>query len=292
MQKRNTIWNYFGKNFFSLLTVLVGTLTLGLSELGILSSTAIGPTTLTLVILLATSLLIDTSRKLDNLQDSMEKGFQLTEILSKEKELFSVIHQIVKSYLTVQDTELELFRQKAKDTLAVCKDTLGGLEHGYMLAEPGGKYAYGTKGVLLAKKTVKAVAYEEIEVWRTLHLKATLQANAQAVKRGVQIQRIFIVASESLAKAEDVLQEHQLVGIQVFVASPEDLPSDQLLESYLIIDDKVLVMFYLTREGKRLREERISIQPTEVSSALNRFDSILRRAKRYKEVSQNEEGAG
>lgn len=285
MRKRRTIWNYLEKNFFSLLTVLVGTLILALSQLGILPSAAIAPTTLTLVILLATSQLVDTSKKLEALQDSIENGFQLNEILSKEKDLFSMIHQIAKSYLSVQGTELELFRQKAKDTLEECRDILGSLERGYMLAEPGGKYAYGTKGVLLAKQSVKAIAYEEIEVWRTLHLKSTLQANAQAVKRGVQIQRIFVVSDESLAKADDVLQEHQSAGIQVYVVSPENLPSEQLLESYLIIDDKVLVTFYLTREGKRLREERISILPTDVSNALKRFESILRRAKRYEEFN-------
>ena len=287
MRKRKTLWNYLGKNFFSLLTVLVGTLILALSQLGVLSSAAIGPTTLTLVILLATSQLVDTSKKLESLQDAIENGFQLNEILSKERELFSVVHQIAKSYMTVQGTEMELFRQKAKDTLEECRDILGGLERGYMLAEPGGKYAYGTKGVLLAKHNVKAIAYEEIEVWRTPHLKSTLQANAQAVKRGVQIQRIFIVSNESLAKAGDVLQEHQSAGIQVYVAFPENLPSEQLLESYLIIDDKVLVTFYLTREGKRLREERISILPTDVSNAMKGFESILRRAIRYEELSPN-----
>ena len=174
-----------------------------------------------------------------------------------------------------------MFSQRSDDILAECKNVLIGLEHGFMLIEPGGKYSYGTKGVTLAKQTVKAVAYEDIDSWRTVHLRLTVQANAQAVKRGVEIQRIFILNSDKIEAAKDVLDEHVSAGVKVFVVSPEELSSLQLLESYLIIDDKILVVFYYTREGRLLKEEKISIESVEVNNALSRFTSVIRRAKPY-----------
>lgn len=54
---------YWEKLFLPFVGFL-GTITLALSQLGVLPSSAIGATTLAIVILLATSQLVDTSRKL------------------------------------------------------------------------------------------------------------------------------------------------------------------------------------------------------------------------------------
>jgi hypothetical protein len=292
MQNKKTVWDYIGKNFFSLLSVLLGTITLALSQLGVLPSSAIGATTLAIVILLATSQLVDTSRKLESIQKSIDDGFKLGELLEKDKELHSSIQEIAKSYLALKDNEFELFSQRSRDVLAECKVVLNGLERGYMLVEPGGKYAYGTKGVTSAKKTVKAVAYEDIDYWRTVHLQSTVQVNSQAIKRGVEIQRVFIVSNDKLEQAKDVLDKHVAAGVKVFVVSPDELSSPQLLESYLIIDDKILVVFYYTREGRLMKEERISIESVEVNSALSRFSLVIRRARPYINENLQDKNAG
>lgn len=185
--------------------------------------------------------------------------------------------------MAVKNQNFPLFIQRSQDILGECQDVLSGLERGYMVIEPGGKYAYGTKGVALAEKNVTAVAYEDIESWRTVHLQSALKANAEAIKRGVEIQRVFILNKESFDKAHDVLQAHKDAGVKVYVVPPDDLPTPQLLENYLIIDGKVLVVFYYTREGRRLREEKISVEPVEVDTAVSRFSAIMRRAKVYEQ---------
>ena len=76
--RRKVIWDYIGKNLFSLLTVFLGCVALGLSQLRVLPPDAIGPTTLALVIFLATSQLVDHARKLDRIETSIKDGFQDT----------------------------------------------------------------------------------------------------------------------------------------------------------------------------------------------------------------------
>lgn len=78
MPSRKSAWSFVKENIFSLLTVSAGALALILSQLGLLPPDAIGTATLALVISLATSQLIDQSRKLDKIEASVESGFQET----------------------------------------------------------------------------------------------------------------------------------------------------------------------------------------------------------------------
>jgi hypothetical protein len=165
----------------------------------------------------------------------------LGDLLTKNPELYAIIRHIAERYQSVQDCKFDLFIQRSIDALLECRNILGSLERGYLITEVAGKFSYGKRGTEAAQKTVKAIDYEDVEAWRTEHLKSVILANAEAVNRGVQIQRVFILKDESLAKASVVLQAHKDAGVQVHVVSPEDLPSTQLLESYLIVDDRILV---------------------------------------------------
>ena len=150
-----------------------------------------------------------------------------------------------------------------------------------MMTDIGGRYSYGRRGTQDARKTVKSVSYGDIELWKTAHLQDVLQAEAEATKRGVDIARVFILEDESIDPCGDVLAEHHGAGVRVYTVSPASLPTVQLLESYMIVDDKVLVTFYFTRDGKSFREEKVSIDPVEVGRAAGRFESVYRRARPY-----------
>jgi hypothetical protein len=74
MQK--TLLDYLRKNFFSLLTIILGLVALVLTQLKFLPPDTIGSTTLALVIFLATSQLVDNARKLEKIEKSITDGFQ------------------------------------------------------------------------------------------------------------------------------------------------------------------------------------------------------------------------
>jgi len=233
------------------------------------------------LVVTAIALTIDVIVRLREAEQRILGATSLVEALSEDEELQETIRQIAQSYLEVQNSEFELFIQRSRDVLSECKDILAGLERGYLTTEAGGKYSYGKRGVDSAEKTVKAIAYEDIESWRTIHLKGVIASNAKAIERGVQIQRIFILSEPSLSQANDVLQEHAQAGVDVYTVSPDDLPSTDLLESYMIADDRILVTFLYTRDGRLFRGEKICVEPLEVDRAISNFTAVLRRAKPF-----------
>jgi hypothetical protein len=76
--KKKGYWDFIKANIFSLLTVIVGAIAVILNGLKVLPPDIVGPMTLMLVILLATSQLIDQSRKLEHIEDSIQDGFTNT----------------------------------------------------------------------------------------------------------------------------------------------------------------------------------------------------------------------
>ncbi len=192
--------------------------------------------------------------------------------------MFAIINQIADDYLSLKRNNFELFEQRANDALQECKDTVHKLVNGHMKADPAGKFSIGRRGIQMASSSVKAVSCEPLELWRSPHWKTGLKANADAIKRGVKITRIFIQDQEALSVYKDVLQDHYKAGAEVLIVSPDKL-EEGLIESYFIVDNRILAEFYFTK-GK-LVEEMISINSFEVKEANDKFGKILRNAEKY-----------
>lgn len=55
----------------------------------------------------------------------------------------------------------------------------------------------------------------------------------------------------------------------------------------MLVDDKVLVVFYYTRDGSKFRSEKISIDPVEVDRYVDMFNLIKRRSQNLEVAMQN-----
>jgi hypothetical protein len=227
------------------------------------------------------TLLIDFIGRLKETEAKLLSANALGTVLIQNPELHKIVSEISNSYLLAQASGFDLFQLRSQDSLHECKDVLRGIANGYITVEAAGKYSYGKRGTENAQNEVKAVAYEDIESWRTEHLKGVIESNAVAIKRGIKIQRIFIVSSETMAKATDVLQAHKKAGVDVLTIPPDDLLSTEYLESYMIVDNKVVVVFSYTRDGKRFRGEKISIDSVEVGRYISKFNAMSRKARRF-----------
>lgn len=228
------------------------------------------------------TLAIDVIGRIKESENRVLQAVKLGTLLDTNGDLHTTISEIVESYLASQKMPLDLFRQRSKDTLLDCKDVLSGIQKGYMNVEVAGKYSYGRKGAESSLSSIKAVAYEDIASWRTEHLKGVVKANAEAVKRGVKVERVFILKKDSVEAAKDVLEIHKNSGVNVHLITPDDLPKTELLESFMIVDDTVLVVFYYTRDGSKFRGEKISIDPVEVDRYCDMYSLIKRRSIEYK----------
>ncbi|MBI4707586.1 MAG: hypothetical protein HY761_06645 [Candidatus Omnitrophica bacterium] len=75
---KNEIWEFISSNFISLSTVISGVLIIILQQMGKMTQSDIATATLTIVILIATSELVDKSKKLDRLEAIITHGFDTT----------------------------------------------------------------------------------------------------------------------------------------------------------------------------------------------------------------------
>ncbi len=224
---------------------------------------------------------VDVTGRVKDGQSNVLQAVKLGETLDANPELHSTISEIVSLYLSSQNIDFDLFKLRSTDALLECKDILRGIQRGYMQVEVAGKYSYGKRGAEAAKVTMKAVAYEDVDSWRTEHLKGVLKANSEAAQRGVKTERIFILKNNTLTSSQDVLESHKNAGIDVWTVTPDDLPKTELLESFIIIDDKILVIFYYTRDGSKFRSEKISIDPVEVDKYVDMYTLVKRRSQQF-----------
>jgi len=227
------------------------------------------------------TILIDLIARLKETEYKILQASKLGNVLSENRDLHTTLSQIASSYLAIPNQNFDKFVEARRDVLLECKERLLGMEHGYLSILPDSKHAYGKKGVENAKKAIDAVAYEDLESWRTEHLKSVVEENANAVRRGITIRRVFVASDENLRRFVDVLQSHRDAGVHIRVATPDDLPSTHLLESFQILDNNVLVYFYYTRDGKKFTGEKISIEPVEVDVVKGKFEIIWNRATSF-----------
>lgn len=108
--------------------------------------------------------------------------------------------------------------------------------------------------------------------WRTSHGIKYIQANKDAIERGVKIARIFVQRPDVIDDYEDILNAMFQMGVELYVVSPDTVPSD-LKRDMNIIDEQILVHLELTEDGS-IREDIITIDPIKVAQAKNDFEKL------------------
>lgn len=235
------------------------------------------------------TLAIDIIARFKETEERILKAITGGEVLLKDEILHSKCRQIAKLYIDIQKNLINyglnnftLFTEKSQDILLDSINKLKKLEKGLLEEVPGGKFTYGKRGVDEAQEILKFVSYEEAEIWRDEHSdKVLIKANADAIKRGIKIQRVFIISSNSIDQPDDILQKQKEIGVDVRYVTPEDLQDDQLLESFQIVDDKILIKFFYSADRRRFIKEEIYIDPEDVKKAIRNFDRIVRRSKEF-----------
>jgi len=169
----------------------------------------------------------------------------LSQALYRNDWLFKHIRQIVEDYQLVQEGGFELFKHRAADAVIECRNTLHSMAEGHLIADLGSSFTYGVQAVVGAKISVKAAAAANPAYWRTTHAEKYLQANLEAVRRGVEFKRVFIQTPDTLREIVDLLEEQSSMGIDVYIAFTNDIPK-ALREDYLIVDDHIFTRLELT----------------------------------------------
>lgn len=233
--------------------------------------------------------LFDLQLRLAKLEEKFLNANSLSQALYKDDWLFPKIHQIVESYLAVKEMWFELFRLEAQTLIEECRDTLHLLSENHMVAFPQSKYRLGSEAIeKYTKKSIKGIFISDINYWRQSYGGKYWKVNEDLIRRKVKITRIFVYKPEVLRNALDILERQQKIGIDVFVASIDNVPA-HLVKHMLMIDDKVYSISEIANDGNVI-SERITIDSLEVDQMINQFDHLLRHAMRlelFKESLKN-----
>jgi hypothetical protein len=222
--------------------------------------------------------IFDLQLRYNTSEERLLKAGLLNELLYKDEWLLRQVQQIVTSYLRTKEEGFELFKIRANDAIIECHSVLHGMANGYLVALPRSPYSYGAKGLNSAKKSAKAVAIADFSYWRSTYAQPYLQANKNAIERGVKITRVFIADKKTLEDISDIAQVQKDMGIEVYAATLGEIPS-RFVEDTLIIDERVFARGELTSDGK-IREQRLTIDPVEVQQAVIRFGELVRQAEK------------
>ncbi|MCP4612689.1 MAG: hypothetical protein GY845_28670 [Planctomycetes bacterium] len=177
--------------------------------------------------------LFDIQKRLSDSEERLLQANALSQALYRDEWLFEHIRQIVEDYQSVRSKWFELFKRRAEDAVIECRNVLHSMAEDYLIASPESPFTFGAESLAMAKKSLKAVAAADITYWRSAHAQKYLQANAEAVKRGVRFTRVFVQTPDTLRGIVDILEQQQSLGIDVYVAFPDSI-SRELNEDYII----------------------------------------------------------
>jgi hypothetical protein len=224
---------------------------------------------------------LDLQKRLNDAEERLLQANALSQKLQHDEWLQEQIQHITNDHLAVKGVWFDVFKLRADEAINECRKTLHGMAEGHLTIQSGGPYSAGSYTVPKTKKSAKAVAAIDDAYWRTSEAESYVSENTEAVRRGVKFVRVFTYPTATLREMVDILEKHQSLGIEVYVAPAERLPKD-LNEDYLILDDRLVF-----RTEPTGQTQRVTIDKAEVEQDVKRFDTLLRHAKKLDDVIDN-----
>jgi hypothetical protein len=215
------------------------------------------------------TLLIDAISRINEGEKRILNASLLDSAVMDDHTLLSAVSRLIGDYKLVKGLEDNFFLTKANDVLMDCRNTLHGLAEGQMTIEGDrSQFNYGER----AKFSVKLVNAVHPAEWKTRYGENLIRANARAIERGVKFTHLWILNSETLFEYKKILFQLQEIGVEVRLATPDDIPS-HLWQHYRLVDDKKLIRLEVGVNGKQ-RSQRIDIDHNAVEKAKQDFKRL------------------
>lgn len=211
----------------------------------------------------------------------------------RDEWLLKHIRQIVEDYQLVNRNKVqqEFFLEGARATIDECSSVLTGLSKNHMSITREEQMVVLEELLRKARKQAWGVSYISFkEWWQTQVGKSYLQENERAAQRGIHIVRIFIAPRDRLHEMKELVIEHRIAGIEVFVAFEEEQPPE-LLESYLIVDESIVSKSQIILGGQ-FQRANITAELYEVKKMIRNFNWLLKNSRKAEEVFDLEVKAG
>ena len=231
--------------------------------------------------------LLDVQKRISDSEEKVLQASGMSKSLFSNEWLLKVVRNMVSSYYATINIKAGLFTQFAKDTLVECQNILQFMADGKLVSRRTRMKDFSLELIKIAKSMIFATDTGNIAYWRETYMQDYFELNVKAIKRGVKITRIFIYPLRDLRKNEDILQQHQNAGIDVYFVDSGKLPKD-LVGDYMVVDGKMANYIEFSPDGHVLGNV-LSIKQEQVGEFGKRFEVIMQYAKQIS-VLQNSKG--
>lgn len=194
-----------------------------------------------------------------------------TATLVLKRELQSRLDERIEIYRLAENIEDEELRERGNVLIRECKYGLEQLTKGTFTGGISDVIGQAIIRMTKAKTRVQATHLvanlELLHAWD--HVPGYVnyyEANLAAIKRGVEIERIFIIDKDLMSdpstgkltdeKGLKILKQQSRDGIDVTVTWKHDLPNADLLEDFIIFDSSVIT---IAREGVTGNYESVTV---------------------------------
>jgi len=213
---------------------------------------------------------------------------RMSEDLNKKIQIYSILENI-------KDPELY---QIAQTAISECEEKLKSLEEGII---PTAEYSHHTNRLTLCHKSFQAIYWANTpeslyKLKDTFAGRNYYELNIEAVKRGVKIERIFILKKSDMLgadgkfqdkKAIDIIKNQQQNGINIRVCWNENLiefpDSKNLFRDFGIIDNVEVIEQLYGAGGSRPGSKLIK-QKYEVKKCIDVWQKLWRVSRPLEEI--------
>ncbi len=202
--------------------------------------------------------------------------------IPKDECLYSMINCVKEKTLTIQH---EYFKKWVYIKLNSFLSENESFFNGTNWTNPHSEQTFGIEGIGYTKKSIKAITSVS-DYWEDTFTVEYLNRQAELVKDGILISRIFVLDKPYDANAMRQMKYQYDLGIKVFYIEKGDafINPEWLTEDYLIQDDTLLVQIYCASHKYESQEknEMITMDPTKVSLKIERYQRILERSTLFR----------
>jgi hypothetical protein len=217
----------------------------------------------------------------------LEAG-RLEQALYRDEFLLHHVKDIVDDYLSLKDGWFDLFKRNADKVLVECCRNLHIMaDQAYTFADFQSPLSFGLMAFQQARKSIKIVVVVHAGYWRQSYSEQYLNANAEAIRNGVEVTRMFLQPRDVLKDMLDVLKKQQELGVEVRVGYLDSsVIPPELVKDCLIMDDRAVTQLEIERDGKPGLEQ-ISIDPTVVQRRVQAFDMLMHYTKHLNDALED-----
>jgi hypothetical protein len=228
------------------------------------------------------TLMLDIFRSFKSHEQLLMENFSLSDdpwLYSKVKDIFSSWKRIKSE---VRD---DFFLDKSRDVIEQCTRTISDLSKGRITLNMVDEILVASDLIKRSKKYARAVSHISFDNWWRSEIgQQYLKDNIAMIEKDINIIRIFIIPRSKIEDMRDLIQKQHEEKIQVWIAIEED-QAIELLESYLIVDDKIVTKSQFTLGG-RSRGAYVTADENEVRNTIQNFNWLLRNSREAEKVYQ------